>query len=99
MHEQTRRPRLEPSIPSNRNGDSSFLMQRVFFPQAGADPALKYAAAFRWKALLTDPERLQLPMQRRALHADEFGGARDVSGESADLGDQVVALEHFPRLA
>src|SRR5260370_23090829 len=46
-----------------------------------------------------DAEGLQLAMQRRALHADEFRCARDVAGETADLGDQVVAFENFPRLA
>src|SRR5712664_1211622 len=45
-----------------------------------------------------DTEGLELAMQRRALHADEFCRARDVAGKAADLGDQVVALEHFPRL-
>ena len=38
-------------------------------------------------------------MQRRAFHADEFRCARDVAREAADLGDQIVALEHLPRLA
>src|SRR6267378_2777328 len=46
-----------------------------------------------------DTEGLELAMQRRALHADEFSRARDIAGEAADLGDQVVALEHFPCLA
>ncbi len=36
-------------------------------------------------------------MQRRALHADEAGGARDVAAEAADLRHQVLALEHLPR--
>src|SRR6185312_14229479 len=44
-------------------------------------------------------KRLQLAMQRRTLHADEFGRSRDVAGETADLGDQIVALEHLPGLA
>ncbi len=35
---------------------------------------------------LADAERLQLAVQRRALHADEFGGARDVAAEAVDLG-------------
>src|SRR5258708_13234454 len=46
-----------------------------------------------------DAERLELAMQRRALHAHKFRSPRDIAGEAADLGDQVVALEHFPRLA
>src|SRR3954470_18500445 len=37
-------------------------------------------------------------MQRRTLHPDEFGGARNVAREPADLGNQVVPLEHLPRL-
>src|SRR5438128_2491593 len=45
------------------------------------------------------PERLQLPVQRRALHADEFSCPRDVAGAAADLGDQVVALEYLAGLA
>ena len=38
-------------------------------------------------------------MQRRALHADEFGGARDVAAEAGDLRQQVFALEHLARVA
>src|SRR5258708_38470256 len=45
-----------------------------------------------------DAERLELAMERRTLHADKFRGPRDIAGEAADLGNQVVALEHFPRL-
>src|ERR1700681_2225442 len=45
-----------------------------------------------------DAERLELAMQRRALHADEFSRPGDIPGEAADLRNQVVALEHFPRL-
>src|SRR6516165_12569829 len=47
----------------------------------------------------SDTKRLELAMERRALHADEFRGPRDIAGEAADLGDQVVALEHLARLA
>jgi hypothetical protein len=32
-----------------------------------------------------------------AFHAYEFSGARDIARKTADLGDQVIALEHFPR--
>src|ERR1700689_11849 len=46
-----------------------------------------------------DSERLELAMQRRALHADEFGGARDIAAEAVDLGEQVFALEYFARFA
>ena len=38
-------------------------------------------------------------MQRRTLHADEFGRPGDITGETADLGDQIVALEHLSCLA
>ena len=48
---------------------------------------------------LADAERLELAVQRRALHADEFGGARDVAAEAVDLREQIFALEHFARLA
>jgi hypothetical protein len=33
-----------------------------------------------------------------ALHADEFGGLRDVAAEAVDLGDEIVALEDFARV-
>src|SRR4051812_5239127 len=45
-----------------------------------------------------DPECLELAMQRRTLHADKFRCTRDIAGKTADLGNQIVALEHFPRL-
>src|ERR1700692_5085896 len=34
-----------------------------------------------------------------AFHAHEFSGARDIARKTADLGDQVIALEHFPARA
>ena len=37
--------------------------------------------------------------KRRALHADEFRGARNIAAEAADLRDEIFALEHFARLA
>ncbi len=40
------------------------------------------------KGRSVDPERLQLAMQRRALHADELGRARDVAAEAVDLRDR-----------
>src|ERR1041385_2067511 len=45
------------------------------------------------------PQRLELAVQRRALHADELGGARDVVVEPADLRLEVFALERLARLA
>src|SRR5260370_174168 len=45
------------------------------------------------------PERLQLAMQRRALHPDERGRARDISAKACDLGQKILALEHFPGIA
>jgi hypothetical protein len=38
-------------------------------------------------------------VQRRALHADEFRGARDVAAETGNLRHQIFALEHFARVA
>ena len=32
-----------------------------------------------------DPQRLELAVQRRALHADELGGARNIAAETIDL--------------
>src|SRR5665811_223563 len=48
---------------------------------------------------LADPERFELAVQRRALHADELGSARDVAAETADLRHQIFALKHFARIA
>src|SRR3546814_107828 len=46
-----------------------------------------------------DAERLQLPVQRRALHADEGRGAGNIAAEPVDLAQQILALEHFARVA
>ena len=48
---------------------------------------------------LADAQRLQLPMQCGALHADEFGRARDVAAEAIDLGAKVLALEDLAGVA
>src|SRR6185437_16081432 len=48
---------------------------------------------------VADAERLQLAVQRRALHADERRGARDVTREAADLDLEIFALERLARLA
>src|SRR5690606_7344850 len=48
---------------------------------------------------MPDPERLQFPVQCRAFHTDEFGGARDIAAETVDLRDQIFLLEQFARLA
>ncbi len=45
------------------------------------------------------PQRLELAVQRRAFHADELGGAGDISAEAVDLSQQVFALEQLARLA
>src|ERR1700676_5054253 len=50
-------------------------------------------------AISADAKGLELAMQGRALHAYEFSSTRDIARKTADLGDQVIALEHFPRLA
>ena len=49
--------------------------------------------------LLFDPERLQLSMQRGALHTDELRGSGYVTAKATDLGHQIVPLESFARLA
>src|SRR5262249_1530906 len=48
---------------------------------------------------LVDSERLELAVQRRALHAHELGGAGNIAAEPIDLRDQVFALEHLARVA
>src|SRR3954447_22691787 len=48
---------------------------------------------------VADAERLQLPVKRRPLHADERRGARDVAGKAADLDLQIFPLERLARLA
>src|SRR5712692_1135737 len=59
---------------------------------AGTSPAMT-------KINSIHPQRLELAVQRRALHADELGGARDVAAEPADLRLEVFALEGLARLA
>src|ERR1700744_3589043 len=39
-------------------------------------------------------ERFQFAMQRRALHADEFGSARDIAAEPVNLGNEIFAFEN-----
>ena len=51
------------------------------------------------RAAPRDAQRPQLAVQRRALHADELGRARDVAAEAVDLRQQVLALEDLARLA
>src|SRR6202453_339792 len=45
------------------------------------------------------PQRLELAMERRAFHADEFGCARNIAVEAADLRQEIFALEYFSRFA
>src|SRR5262245_45890192 len=40
-------------------------------------------------------QHLELAVERRTLHADEGCGARDIAAEARDLGQEVLALEHF----
>src|SRR5690348_15189261 len=47
-------------------------------------------------ALVADAERLELPVQRRALHPDEGRSPRNIAGEAADLDLEIFA---FKRLA
>src|SRR4030095_14545577 len=44
-------------------------------------------------------DRLQFAMQRRALHPNEGRGARDIAAEARHLGQQILALEDFARVA
>src|SRR5258708_8792972 len=54
-------------------------------------------------SLVTRPamqaERLQLAMQRRALHADESRGARYIAAEARHLREKILTLEHFACVA
>src|SRR5258706_233141 len=59
------------------------------------DPALRHAPLPTLPARLIHSQRLELAMQRRALHADELCGPGYVAAETADLGAQVFALEGF----
>src|SRR4051812_43724191 len=43
-------------------------------------------------ARVGEAQGLELAVQRRALHADEIGGAGDVAREAADLDAQIFAL-------
>src|SRR5215470_6502257 len=45
-----------------------------------------------------DSQGLQFAVKGRPLHADEFGGARDVAAEPADLSKQVFTLEDLARI-
>src|ERR1044071_6874408 len=51
------------------------------------------------EASLVDPKSLELSVQRRTLHADKLGGARDVATETADLGNEIFTLEDLACLA
>src|SRR6478736_7736146 len=43
--------------------------------------------------LAADAQRLQFAVQGRALHADEFRRARDVSAEARNLRQEIFPLE------
>src|SRR5205085_4963298 len=49
-------------------------------------------------ARIRQAQRLQLPVQRGALHADEIRGPGDVPREAADLDAEIFALERLARL-
>ena len=55
----------------------------------------------RLLALLTleHPERAQLAVERRAFHADELGGARDIAAKTVDLRVEIIPLEQSARFA
>src|SRR5262245_55319738 len=44
-------------------------------------------------------ESLELAMQSRALHADEFRRARDIATEATDLRDQIFPFEDLTGVA
>src|SRR5690349_1637768 len=46
-----------------------------------------------------ESQRLELAMERRALHADERRGPRNVAAEADDLRGEILALEYLARLA
>src|SRR5688500_7564758 len=48
---------------------------------------------------LSDPQRLELAVQRGALHADKLRGARNIAAEAVDLRAEIFALEHLARIA
>src|ERR1700722_10418650 len=54
---------------------------------------------FEGQRLLFYAKRLELSVQRRALHANELGGSRYVAAKPTDLSHEIVALEGFSRLA
>src|SRR6516165_11615086 len=62
-------------------------------------PCLVELAQNRASLIGIDAERAQFAMQCRALHADEFGRARNVAAEAVDLGEQIFALENLARVA
>jgi hypothetical protein len=49
--------------------------------------------------LHADPVRVQLAVEVGALHAEGLGGAGDVAGELAELGQDVQLLELVARFA
>src|SRR4051794_13424509 len=61
--------------------------------------AVDISNAGQFLLALADAERLQLAVQRRALHPDELGGARDVAAETVDLRCQILALKDLARAA
>src|SRR5512139_1691677 len=48
---------------------------------------------------LVDSEGFEFAVERRALHADKFGRARNVATEPADLSNEIFALKHLARIA
>src|SRR4051794_10763574 len=54
---------------------------------------------FPWIApSATDPEGLQLAVQRRSFHADELRGPGDISAETCDLREKILAFEDLARI-
>src|ERR1700730_17827029 len=79
--------------------DGSWLRQRISqelhckFITKRSRPELGGALA------VEHAERLELAVERRALHTDEGPGARYVAAEARHLRQQIFALEHLAGVA
>src|SRR5579875_1631762 len=86
------------SEASSRSGPLSSPAQRGRTGEPSA-PASSLLLVLSTATQGGHPQRLQLPVQGGALHADEGGGAADVAAEAEDLGGQVLPLEHLAGIA
>src|SRR3546814_18780981 len=74
-------------------------MRRRATRSTRTDTLFPYTTLFRSTLCRANAERAQFAIERRALHADETGGARYVDAEAHLLGLEVLALEHLAGLA